>query len=89
MGTFFTDKFSLLHLASGIIAYYWGVSFVVWNLLHIAYEIAENTATGMALINKITIWPGGKDEADSTVNSIGDQFYAAVGWSIAFFICRM
>jgi len=88
MGLFFTDKFSLLHLASGIIAYYWSVSFLLWFLFHVFYEFAENTTLGMYIINKITIWPGGKDKADSLLNSLGDQFYASLGWFIPFFICR-
>ena len=89
MGVFFTDKFSLLHFASGIIAYYWSVSFLLWSVLHLFYELAENTTLGMKLINHITLWPGGKDEPDSFTNSIGDQFYASIGWTMAYFICRV
>jgi hypothetical protein len=83
MGIFFTDKFSLLHLATGIVAYYWSISFVLWFSIHVLYEIIENTTWGMSLINRITLWPGGKNKADSLLNQLGDQFYALLGWLIA------
>jgi hypothetical protein len=89
MGVFFTDKFSLLHLASGIIVYYWNMSFLLWSILHLAFEILENTTLGMTLINQITLWPGGKDKADSFTNSLGDQFYASLGWAMAYLVCQM
>jgi hypothetical protein len=83
MGIFFTDKFSLLHLATGIVVYYWSMSFILWFSIHVLFEIIENTTWGMSLINRITLWPGGKNEADSILNQIGDQFYASLGWLIA------
>jgi hypothetical protein len=88
MGLFFTDKFSLLHLATGIVAYYWSLSFLSWSVLHLLFEIGENTTLGMKLINHFTFWPGGKDKADSFINSLGDQFYASIGWAIAYFTCQ-
>ena len=84
MGTRFTDKFSLLHFASGIIAYYWNISFLAWFIIHLIYEYVENTVYGMKLINKITLWPGGKDHADTILNSMGDQFYGLLGWLFTF-----
>lgn len=87
MGRVFTDKFSLLHFACGIIVYYWGMSVVVWFIIHGLFEILENTQTGMKYINMISLWPGGKDEKDTVINSIGDQFYGLVGWFCAWAIC--
>ncbi len=86
MGIHFTDKYSLLHFASGIIAYYWSISFVLWFIIHLLYEYIENTEQGMKIINKIKIWPGGKEKADKMLNSIGDQFYALLGWIFTHFI---
>jgi hypothetical protein len=86
MGIHFTDKYSLLHFASGIIAYYWSISFVLWFIIHLLYEYIENTEQGMKIINKIKIWPGGKEESDKILNSIGDQFYALLGWVFTYFI---
>jgi hypothetical protein len=84
MGQAFTDKYSLLHLAVGIVAYYWNISFFAIVVLHIVFEWAENTQTGMNLINRyITMWPGGKPRADSLLNSVGDTVYTVVGWWIA------
>lgn len=85
MGVQFTDKFSLLHLASGIIVYYWGVSFATWFIMHAVFELVENTQVGMQFIRTIHIWPGGKLHADSILNSVGDQWYACIGWVIAHY----
>lgn len=87
MGVHFTDRYSLLHFAAGIVVYYWNVSFVTWFILHMIYEWVENTAIGMNLINRFPYWPGGKDEADTIKNRIGDQFYALVGWGVAHVVC--
>ena len=43
MGKYFIDKYSTYHLCSGIIAYYCGLSFTKWFILHAIYEMAENT----------------------------------------------
>jgi len=88
MGIYFIDQFSLLHYACGIIAYYWNISFTSWFILHFIFEYAENTELGMNLIRKITFWPGGKSEADTLKNSIGDQFFSSLGWILAYFITK-
>lgn len=80
MGVYFTDTFSLLHFASGIIAYYWNIPFVNWFIYHSLYELIENRPTMVKLIDSIPIWPGGKKSSDSFINSIGDTFYALLGW---------
>lgn len=61
----------------------------MWFILHLIFEYLENTVYGMKLINKITLWPGGKDYADSVLNSIGDQFYALLGWLFPFFLLQL
>lgn len=86
MGIYFTDKYSLLHFAVGIIIYYWNVSFISWFIVHLIYEIIENTEIGMYYIRKVKLWPGGKLYSDSLVNSVGDQFYSVLGWVFASFI---
>ncbi len=53
------------------------------------FEYIENTKYGMSAINKFVYWPGGKDHADSLINSLGDQFYALLGWSSAYIVCNM
>jgi hypothetical protein len=88
MGKSFSDQYSLLHFAVGIIAYFWNLSFVIWFILHMIYELIENTKPAMYIINQFTFWPGGKEEADSILNSFGDQYYAMLGWIIAYVICK-
>ena len=87
MGKRFLDQYSLLHFASGVIAYFFDISWGMWFLLHTIFEFVENTNTGIDIINNyITIWPGGKPEPDSFVNSIGDTILAMVGWLCAFYL---
>lgn len=80
MGVYFTDKFSLLHFASGIIAYYWNISLFNWFIIHLVFELTENRPKIVKFIDKIPFWPGGKKSPDNIINSIGDQFYSLLGW---------
>ncbi len=86
MGDRFSDRYSLLHFAMGIIAYFWNISFAIWFLLHMIYELVENTPFAMKIINSFPYWPGGKEKADSLLNSIGDQFYGMLGWIVSYFV---
>ena len=89
MGIHFTDQFSLLHLASGIVAYYWNATFAAWFVAHAAFEVIENTEQGMRVIRLFKLWPGGKSHADSGLNRVGDQFYACVGWVLAYYSTKL
>ena len=74
MGQFLFDQYSLLHFAMGVVNYFWGAKPLTWLVSHALFELAENTEPGMAFINKyITFWPGGKPEADSWMNILGDN----------------
>lgn len=88
MGVRFTDEYSLLHLASGIVVYYWNVSFITWFVAHAAFEWIENTQNGMQIIRRFKLWPGGKTHADSILNRTGDQIYACLGWAIAYYYSK-
>jgi hypothetical protein len=84
MGGSFTDAYSLLHFATGVVARHWGAGLLFWTILHTLFEILENTKQGMYFINTyITAWPGGKSAADSLLNNIGDTVYAILGWIAA------
>ena len=58
-------------------------------IVHMIFEYVENTKYGMSIINNFVYWPGGKDRADSLINSLGDQFYAQLGWVCAYIVCNM
>ena len=61
MGELLFDKYSALHFLSGYVAYHFYVPLIIWIIIHIIFEILENTNTGMYIItNYIKIWPGGK-----------------------------
>jgi len=84
MGKNFTDQYSLLHFASGVVAYFWGVDAKLLFIGHVVFEIIENSHLGMRVINDyITLWPGGKPAPDSLLNSTGDIVYAMIGWYMA------
>lgn len=81
MGSRVIDQYSLLHFAVGVVAYFWGLSWQLLLLLHVVFEIVENTRMGMAFINNyIPIWPGGKQKADSIINMISDNAFSILGW---------
>jgi hypothetical protein len=87
MGKYFIDQYSLLHVAVGVIAYFWDISFLLTLIIHTIFEVLENTTTGMMFINKYFagIWPGGKDFADATINSISDTIMTCAGWVLAYY----
>ena len=84
MGNKLMDQYSLLHFSAGVIAYFFGIDFWVWFVIHLVFEIIENTECGMHIINKLSIWPGGKNYADSFINLTGDQIFAMLGWYVAY-----
>ena len=81
------DQYSLLHLATGIVAYFWGMGILYWTLGHSIFEILENTPYSVYFVNHyITMWPGGKEKVDSPINMLGDTISAVIGWYIAYYI---
>jgi hypothetical protein len=80
MGKAWLDEYTPLHVAVGVIAYYWGISLLNLTLLHIVFELLENTEKGMELIRSFPLWPGGKTHADSYVNQVSDILASVVGW---------
>lgn len=90
MGQYLFDQYSMLHFAVGIIAYFWNISLMTTFILHIMFEIIENTQHGMYFINNyMKMWPGGKPNADSFVNSLGDITSAVLGWMCAYYLDRL
>lgn len=84
MGSNAIDQYSLLHFAVGIVAYFWGFSWQLLLVLHILFELVENTPQGMYFITTyISLWPGGKSKADSSINMISDIVVSIVGWYVA------
>ena len=86
MGVYFTDVYSLLHLAVGILFYFFGVSFVKSVLVHVAFEYIENMPEVMRVTNASGVWPGGKPSADTLTNTMGDTFYFSLGWIVAYML---
>lgn len=87
MGTKIFDQYTILHFATGIIAYFWGFSLPLFFIIHTAFEILENTPQGINFINNyFTIWPGGKPQANSTINRIGDTIGAIAGWYLSYLL---
>ena len=90
MGNLFLDQYSLLHYASGVMAFHWGLQPLTFFLAHVAFEFAENSLPGMNFINEnLTWWPGGKPHADSFLNMVGDNVSAAVGYWSAYYLDKL
>ena len=90
MGLNFLDQYSYLHFASGIVVYFWGLSLKNWIILHLLFEILENTQPVINFINRyLTIWPGGKPHPDSFKNSFGDCITSILGWLSAYYLDQL
>ena len=90
MGKFIFDQYTYLQFAVGIIVYFWGVKFKYWALIHLLFEIIENSPSGIKFINtKLTFWPGGKPKADSFINILGDNIGALLGWLAANYLDKL
>jgi hypothetical protein len=84
MGKYFFDQYTLLHGATGVVAYFWNISLLNTLILHTLFELLENTEQGMYVINTyFKMWPGGKPEADSGINILGDTVGVLLGWILA------
>lgn len=87
MGLKFFDRWSLSHFAFGILAYYFYLPFLIWILIHVIFEIVENTTIGIFIRRSLTFLPGSEKNADSFINSfVGDNFFAILGWIVAYYI---
>lgn len=87
MGKRYFDQYSILHLSTGVLSYFWSLSFLFALLLHTIFELSENTEKGMFFINNyFTAWPGGKPEPDSLQNIIGDSIAFAFGWILSYIL---
>lgn len=87
MGFQIADQYSYLHFASGIIAYFWGVPFAWWVVIHVVFELVENSPQAIYIIdNYLKLWPGGKGRSDSFLNIVGDNIAAFAGWYSAYLL---
>ena len=82
MGKNFCDKFSTLHLISGMIAHHVGISLTHAIVIHTLFELTENTPTGRKFLQNIKVWPGGKDSADTLENMVGDTAFFVLGFCL-------
>lgn len=83
MGNQLADQYSFLHFCVGAIAYYWQLSLRDAIILHLIFELTENTQLGIKFINKFFVREGGKDKADSPINIVGDNISFILGWFTA------
>jgi hypothetical protein len=91
MGQMLFDQYSLLHFATGIVAYFIEIKMINWIILHTIFEIIENTNYGIYIIQTYLywFWPGGKDKADMPINSVGDTISAILGWYAAYILSKI
>lgn len=84
MGFRLIDQYSLLHMSTGVIMYFFNFSLLTSFIIHFIFEILENTSYGINIINKISFWPGGKPSADTYINIAGDNIFFILGWLLAY-----
>lgn len=89
MGKAWLDEYTPLHVAAGVIAYYWGVSLLNLTLLHIIFELVENSEKGMQMIRSFPLWPGGKTHADSWKNQVSDILASVIGWMFSSYLFKV
>ena len=91
MGLNFLDQYTYLHFASGIIAYFWGLRLKTFIILHIIFEIIENTKIGMNIINKYIykFSPMKKIYPDHFINMVGDTISGILGWLSAYYLDKI
>lgn len=81
------DQYSFLHFCVGGIAYFWKIGLIPLIILHILFEIIENTSWGILFINKyFKLWPGGKGGPNNTWNSVMDNIFAILGWIVSYYL---
>ncbi len=92
MGVNLVDQYTLLHIAVGVVAYFWNVPFIWGLLVHFVFEILENTIWGISIINRYFIelewfrWPGGKRTPDTFRNMAFDNLAFVGGWGLAWWL---
>jgi len=92
MGTRMFDQYTYLHIASGIVAYFWGVPLLAWLVVHTIFEFVENTEFGINVIDTyFWFWPGGGKHkmADSHANIVGDTVGAVFGWLSSYYLDKL
>ena len=90
MGHYFMDTFSYLHFAVGVVTYFWGITFKNLLIIHIIFELLENSQFGINFINKVIyFWPGGKQKPDTLINQFGDILFSLLGWLSALYLNKL
>ena len=83
MGIHLFDQFTLLHFATGVLAYFWSVPPLTFIIAHTVFEIVENTEIGVNFMNifYVQLKGGTKLQADTLLNSIiGDTIGGLAGY---------
>lgn len=89
MGKAIMDKFTLLHMAMGVVFFFLSVPLSIFIVLQILFEIVENSAPVRPFIqNYIDWWPGGKPSVDSLVNAVSDVIAGTLGWLLAYYVSK-
>ena len=87
MGKLLFDCYSVAHAGFGYLAAQFRIPFIIWVIIHMIFEYAENTEWGMRIINQsfMPFWIGPKDYADSPVNILGDNLATIAGYAFGHY----
>jgi hypothetical protein len=91
MGQNIIDQYTFLHFAMGVVMYFIGINLPMTIVLHIIFEVLENSEQGIKFINNNLkwFWPGGKNVPDAKINSVGDTIGVIVGWLTGYYLDKL
>uniref|UniRef100_A0A6C0KVM3 Uncharacterized protein n=1 Tax=viral metagenome TaxID=1070528 RepID=A0A6C0KVM3_9ZZZZ len=80
------DKYSLFHVAIGIVIYFWSLPFLSFILFNLALEYTEATAMGKNLKNTYLKgwWPGGKSVPTTFLARSSDTACMIAGMLVSY-----
>lgn len=83
------DQFSYLHFASGITAYFFGFKLKNWMLLHLAFDIFDNSNWGIQFVQKyVSFLKQPRYGSDPPLNIIVDNIISVLGWVSAYYLVQ-
>lgn len=80
----FLDQYSLIHMAVGILFYFWKISFFLSTLTQATFMLLNNSEEGSKLFSRYAPqYPYTAKKHDSWINMVGDNMSFNFGWLLA------
>ncbi len=79
----FLDQYSLIHMAVGILFYFWKISFILSSLTQATFMLLNNSEAGNRILGKYAPQYPNARKQDSWLNMLGDNMSFNFGWLLA------